>query len=51
MIDCDFDGGTISANADASFLGARYFGLALGYEDLVDHDELRKGVVTAPKRQ
>jgi hypothetical protein len=28
--------------AGPTLVGQRIFGLALGYEDLVDHDELRK---------
>jgi hypothetical protein len=44
-----FDGGAITSNAGALLLGAtdRAIGIALGYEDLVDHDQLRHDPVLA----
>ena len=35
----------------ASMVGQRVFGIALGYEDLIDHDELRHDPVMAVSRR
>lgn len=36
----DFEGGSITSDGGAVLLRQRIYGIALGYEDLNDHDEL-----------